>query len=102
MVPKNRRSMSVEQFAAKLRAETKSVAGVTLSIFTSDFGGGRKMLQLQLRGNDLAAINAAAEIVKGVVEQVPGAVDVDLSTKGQKPEVNIELNRGVAGSLGVT
>jgi HAE1 family hydrophobic/amphiphilic exporter-1 len=33
---------------------------------------------------------------------VPGAVDVGLSTKGQKPELNVELNRGVAGALGVT
>jgi HAE1 family hydrophobic/amphiphilic exporter-1 len=36
------------------------------------------------------------------VKQVPGAVDVDLSTRGQKPELEVELNRGLAGSLGVT
>jgi HAE1 family hydrophobic/amphiphilic exporter-1 len=29
-------------------------------------------------------------------------VDVNLSTKGQKPELEITLNRGLAGSLGVT
>ncbi len=34
--------------------------------------------------------------------RVPGAVDIGLSTKGQKPELEIELNRGVAGSLGLT
>ena len=34
--------------------------------------------------------------------KMPGAVDVGLSTKGQKPELEVELNRGVAGSLGVT
>ena len=33
---------------------------------------------------------------------MPGAVDIGLSTKGQKPELEIELNRGVAGSLGLT
>src|SRR5436190_3043291 len=42
LVPKNQRSISAEQFANLLRAETKRVAGVTLSVFTSDFGGGRK------------------------------------------------------------
>jgi len=36
------------------------------------------------------------------VRQVPGAVDVDLSTKGQKPELEVKLNRGLAGSLGIT
>ena len=33
---------------------------------------------------------------------MPGAVDVGLSTRGQKPELEVELNRGLAGSLGVT
>ena len=102
LVPKNKRSISAEEFANLLRAETKRVAGVTLSVFTSDFGGGRKQLQMQLRGNDLAAINQAAEMVRDEVRKVPGAVDIGLSTKGQKPELNVELNRGVAGSLGIT
>jgi HAE1 family hydrophobic/amphiphilic exporter-1 len=102
LVPKNVRSISAEQFANLLRAETKQVAGVTLSVFTSDFGGGRKQLQMQLRGNDLVALNQAAEMVREEVRKVPGAVDIGLSTKGQKPELNVELNRGVAGSLGIT
>jgi HAE1 family hydrophobic/amphiphilic exporter-1 len=102
LVPKSERSTSAEQFANVLRAETKRVAGVSLSVFTSDFGGGRKQLQMQLRGNDLAALNEAAEQVREVVSRVPGAVDIGLSTKGQKPELNVELNRGVAGSMGIT
>ncbi len=100
--PKGDRSMSVEEFARILRDETKRVAGVTLSVFTSDFGGGRKQLQFQLRGNDLASINTAADQVMDVVRATPGAVDVSLSTKGQKPELSVDLNRGVAGTLGVT
>jgi hydrophobic/amphiphilic exporter-1 (mainly G- bacteria), HAE1 family len=36
------------------------------------------------------------------VRQVPGAVDVDLSTKGQKPELEVQIDRGMAGSLGLT
>ena len=102
LVPKHQRSISAEQFANMLRKETKRVAGVSLSVFTSDFGGGRKQLQMQLRGNDLVALNQAAEMVKEEVARVPGAVDIGLSTKGQKPELNVELSRGVAGSMGIT
>ncbi|MEP6992135.1 MAG: efflux RND transporter permease subunit, partial [bacterium] len=101
-VPKDKRSKSVEDLASELRGEMKRVAGVTLSVFTNDFGGGRKMLQFQLRGNSLAAINQAAEQVMDLVRNTPGAVDIGLSTKGQKPELEIDLNRGVAGSLGIT
>ncbi len=102
MVPVDQRSTSVMQFAAALRSETRHVAGITLSVFTDDFSGGRKQLQLQIRGDNLAAINAAADTVEQIVKQVPGAVDVGLSTKGEKPELNIELNRGIAGALGIT
>src|SRR5258705_3442108 len=102
MVPKNKRAESAEQFATKLRAEMNRVAGVTLAVFTSDFGGGQKQLQFQLKGNDLASLNQAAEQVMEIVRNTKGAVDIGLSTKGQKPELEVDLNRGVAGTLGVT
>ena len=102
MVPKSDRNLSVAKFASKLRREMKGIAGITLSVFESDFGGGRKQLQFQLRGGDLATLTAAADKVMEVVQQTPGAVDVGLSTKGQKPELTVQLNRGVAGTLGIT
>ena len=101
-VPMNEREKSVEQIAAELREEAKRVAGVTLSVFTSDFSGGFKQIQLQLRGADAPTLQRVAEELKAEVQRVPGAVDVSLSTKGQKPELEIELNRGVAGTLGIT
>jgi HAE1 family hydrophobic/amphiphilic exporter-1 len=33
---------------------------------------------------------------------VPGAVDVGLSTRGEKPELDVQLNRPLAGALGIT
>jgi HAE1 family hydrophobic/amphiphilic exporter-1 len=44
-VPKNERTKSVEKLAEEIRAETKMVAGATVSVFTSDFGGGLKQIQ---------------------------------------------------------
>lgn len=93
---------SVETMAADIRAQVTRLAGVTTSVYTTDFGGGRKQLAINVQGDDIAAINAMAEQIKGEVAQVANVVDLGLSTKGQKPEVNVELNRGLAGSLGVT
>ena len=101
-VGKDERDKSVEELGTELRAQMKNVAGVTLSVFTNDFSGGIKQLQFQLVGNEIGALNLAAEQVLEVVKSTPGAVDVGLSTKGQKPELNVDLNRGVAGALGVT
>src|SRR5439155_22261428 len=52
-VPKGERSRSVEQLATAIRKEMSHVAGATVSVFTSDFSGGFKQIQLQIRGNDL-------------------------------------------------
>jgi HAE1 family hydrophobic/amphiphilic exporter-1 len=101
-VGKGERNVSIEQFAEELRHETAHMSGATISIFTSDFNAGFKAIQLQLRGQDVLALAQAADMVRTEVQKVPGAVDIGLSTKGQKPELEIDLNRGVAGSLGMT
>src|SRR5689334_10557003 len=102
LVPKDKRHLSAEQFAAVLRHETKQMSGATISVFTNDFNGGFKTIQLQLRGQNVAALAQAADTVKAEVEKIPGAVDIGLSTKGLKPELEIDLNRGIAGSMGLT
>ena len=102
LTPKGDRKMSAEDLAALVRRETARMAGATYSVFTNTFNGGRKALLFQLRGPDNASINRAAEQVIAVVRATPGAVDVGLSTKGQKPELNVDLDRGLAGALGVT
>ena len=83
MTPKHERRISAEEFAAIARSEIRSVAGVKLAVFTSDIGGGRKQLQLEVRGADLVSLNAVAEKVQAEIAQVPNAVDLALSTKGQ-------------------
>lgn len=100
--PRGDRKKGVEEIAEEMRRELPQIAGVTASVFTSDFGGGRKQLQFQVRGGDLATLTRAADMVMAEVKKVPGAVDVGLSTKGQKPELTVQLNRGVAGTLGIT
>ena len=102
LTPKNDRRTSAARLADEVRVETGRLAGVTASVFTSGFGGGRKQLLFQLRGADITALTAAAEQVEAVMREVPGTVDIGLSTKGQKPELEVELHRGVAGSLGIT
>jgi HAE1 family hydrophobic/amphiphilic exporter-1 len=102
MLPISDRDASVDEFAQRMRSEVKRVGGVTASVFTSDFGGNQKQIQIQLRGTDGDALAQAADMVLAQVRQVPNAVDVGLSSKGQKPELDVQLNRGLAGSLGVT
>ena len=102
LIPKADRSISVEGISAQFRNELKTVGGAKIAVFATDWGGGRKQVQLQARGTNTDELAAYAEKALKAVESVPGAVDVALSTKGQKPELTVDLNRGVAGSIGVT
>jgi HAE1 family hydrophobic/amphiphilic exporter-1 len=57
---------------------------------------------MELRGQDKAALQSVADQYLAAVKSVPGAVDVGLSTKGQKPELTVQVDRGLAGSLGLS
>lgn len=102
MTPKKDRDMSQELFGEYLRREVKVIGGAKVAVFTGGMGGARKAIQMEIRGDDAKLLATVADTVMKLVQTVPGAVDVDLSTKGQKPELEVQINRGLAGSLGVT
>jgi HAE1 family hydrophobic/amphiphilic exporter-1 len=102
MVPKKDRDLSQELFGEYLRREVKAIGGAEVAVFTGGMGGARKQIQMEIRGDDARLLATVADTVMKLVQTVPGAVDVGLSTKGQKPELEVQINRGLAGSLGVT
>ncbi|HEY4671167.1 MAG TPA: efflux RND transporter permease subunit, partial [Gemmatimonadaceae bacterium] len=102
LVPKADRSIGAEDFGRQLRKEVGQIGGAQMSVFTNSFGGDQKQIQIQLRGGTIKSMTPAAELIAGQVRTVPGAVDVGLSTKGQKPELSVDINRGLAGTLGIT
>src|SRR5690606_29899300 len=102
LVPLEERERGAEAIAAAVREEAKAVPGTTTAVFTSGFGGGQKMIQLQIRGRDREQIEEVAEQVLAEVRQVPGAVDVGLSTRGQKPELEVAVDRDAALARGIS
>jgi HAE1 family hydrophobic/amphiphilic exporter-1 len=100
--PKHERNIGAEELGTKIRSEVVKIGGATMTVYTSQFAGQQKQIQLQLRGANAATLNLVAEQLASQVRKVPGAVDVSLSTKGQKPELEVQLNRSLAGQIGVT
>jgi HAE1 family hydrophobic/amphiphilic exporter-1 len=101
--PRAERSMSQTQFGMALRRELRQRADVNAYLLDAGGpGGGVKPLQLQLQGDDQAVLTRLADSIARIVRTTPGAVDVGLSTKGDKPELKVNINRGFAGSLGIT
>jgi HAE1 family hydrophobic/amphiphilic exporter-1 len=103
LVDKKNRSISQAQFGRRLRRELRQVGDANAYLLEAGGpGGGQKPLQLQLQGADANTLGQLADSLARLVRQAPGAVDVGLSSKGLKPELKITVDRGLAGSLGVS
>jgi HAE1 family hydrophobic/amphiphilic exporter-1 len=102
LIPKKDRSLSQDELGQILRQQIRAVGGATAYTFASGFGGAQKQLQLQLQGPDEGTLYQYANEIQQIMKSTPGTVDVGLSTRGQKPEFNVKVNRGLAGTLGVS
>ncbi|HWM84549.1 MAG TPA: efflux RND transporter permease subunit, partial [Kofleriaceae bacterium] len=101
LVPKKERDRSQDEISQALRAQARKLGGVKASL-ASGFAGDQKQIQVQVTGPDLAVLGLLAERVARELEQTPGAVDVGLSSKGQKSELDVVVDRDLAGSLGIS
>lgn len=101
LTPKHDRTRHQEVVAQEMRREVARIGGVSAWISKDTFGN-QKEIQVQLRGPDIRELNRLAPEVGRLLRETPGAVDVGFSTKGQKPEIEVALDRALAGTLGVT
>jgi HAE1 family hydrophobic/amphiphilic exporter-1 len=102
LVPKKRRDLSQQELERRIRHEAQRIGGATVALTQGGPGGNQKQIQVQLRGQDMATLTRAALAIETEMRKVPGATDIDLSTRGERPELEIQLNRGLAGTLGLT
>ncbi len=64
-------------------------------------GGATQPIQLSIRGNDLEELARTAGIIQTELKKIKGFVDVDISYRGGKPEVALQVDRERAAALGV-
>ena len=101
LIPKAERDRHQDEIASSLRQEIAGVGGITASIASGRMDN-MKQIQLQVQGPDAGELSRLADRIAADVRTVPGAVDVGLSTKGQKPEFDVTLDRPLAGTVGLT
>ena len=101
LVPKKQRNVSQQELARQIRNEARRLSGATVALSQGGPGGNQKQIQVQLRGQDMKPLTQAALAIEGEMRKVPGATDIDLSTRGDRPELEVQLNRGLAGTLGL-
>jgi HAE1 family hydrophobic/amphiphilic exporter-1 len=102
LVPKKERNVSQQELARQIRHEAQRIGGATAYLSQGGPGGGQRQIQVQLRGQDIGTLSQAALAIENEMRKVPGATDIGLSTRGNRPELEVQLNRGLAGTLGLT
>ena len=98
LVPIKERDRSVFEIINDLRKPLASFPGSVIRLraqqsFFSMGGGGSDKIQVELYGHDLAESARISDLMKQVMEKVPGISDVELSSEEGIPEELIIINR---------
>ena len=96
------RKRSAKEIAVDLREKIRPLVGAEYVVIDDLNGGARKPVQIDFTGPDSRKLLEITNAYMDKLRQVPGAVDVGLSQQDPKDELQIELNRGLANSMGIS
>ncbi|QNF34673.1 efflux RND transporter permease subunit [Adhaeribacter swui] len=103
LVDKKQRSMSSSEFGGIIKEELRQIPGVKATAAPTGITGNANQapVQVVLKGTDIDRVREAANMVLKVVQNVPGATDVDLSVEDPSPELQVKLDRDRMAALGL-
>ncbi len=96
------RKRSAQDIAIELRKRTSQLVGAEYTVLDDLSNGASKPVQIRFSGTDSRKLLAITSDFMTQLSQVPGAVDVGLSQQDPQNELQIELDRGLANSLGIS
>ena len=99
---RNTRKRSAKEVASELREKVRVLVGAEFVVQDDLNNGGRKPVQIDFTGTDSRKLMEITQAYMEKLRQVPGAVDVGLSEQDPKNELQIEMNRGLANSMGIS
>src|SRR5471032_1304996 len=99
---RNTRKRSAKEIAVELREKMSRLVGAEYVVQDDLSNGSQKPVQVEFTGPDSRKLMEITNAYMDKLRQVPGAVDVGLSQQDPKNELKIELNRGLANSMGIS
>jgi len=98
---KHERKRGALEVAQELRGKLAQLVGAEYTVLDDLANGDRKPVQIEFTGTDTRKLMEITNRFMDELKKVPGAVDVSLSEQDPKDELQIELNRGLANSMGI-
>ena len=99
---RNERKRSAQEIAVELRQKVSQLVGAEYVVLDDLNNGARKPIQIEFTGPDSRKLLEITSAFMEKLRQVPGAVDIGLSEQAPKKELKIEMNRGLANSMGIS
>lgn len=99
---RRQRDRNAREIAADLRVKLNRLVGAEFAVQDNLANGGGKPVYIQFYGPDSRKLMEITNAYMDQLRMVPGAVDISLSEQDPKPELQVELNRGLANSLGIS
>ncbi|MEN9996628.1 MAG: Multidrug resistance protein MdtC [Pseudomonadota bacterium] len=96
------RKRTAQEIAIEMRKRTAQLVGAEYTVLDDLSNGAAKPVQIRFSGTDSRKLLAITSDFMAQLRQVPGAVDVGLSQQDPQNELQIELDRGLANSLGIS
>jgi hydrophobe/amphiphile efflux-1 (HAE1) family protein len=96
------RHRTAQEIAVELRQKIGRLVGAEYVVQDDLNNGGGKPVQIEFTGPDSRKLMELTTAYMEKLRQVPGAVDVGLSQQDPKDELQIELDRGLANSMGIS
>jgi HAE1 family hydrophobic/amphiphilic exporter-1 len=96
------RKRSATAVAAELRTLTARLVGAEYVVLDDLNNGAQKPVQVRFSGTDSRRLLELTNEFMDKLRKVPGAVDVGLSEQDPQAELKIELDRGLANTLGIS
>jgi HAE1 family hydrophobic/amphiphilic exporter-1 len=105
LVDLNQRKRTTEQVEEELRRKLAEFPGVKSKVSMIGMFEGQAQefpVELYIKGPDIEVLDQLSQTVLEIVKNTPGALDVDRSLRGGKPEVQVVIDREEANRLGIS
>jgi HAE1 family hydrophobic/amphiphilic exporter-1 len=96
------RKRSSSEIATELRTLTARLVGAEYVVLDDLNNGAQKPVQIRFTGAETRKLLEITNDFMAKLREVPGAVDVGLSEQDPQNEMKIELDRGLANTLGIS
>jgi len=108
LVKVDKRTRSVKEIGEAIRPKIQALPGVKKinisagSPFSRLLFGGGKPISIEILGHDFTQTDEVAYNMKAALAKIKGVVDINISREIGRPELQVEIDRLKASSLGLT